>query len=67
MRDDTPSTNEFERRARQGEPGIAREFLEYLRHTRKWWISPVILLLFLLAGLIVLGGTGAAPFIYTLF
>ena len=67
MRHERPPVSEFERRAQQGGSGIAREFLDYLRHTRKWWISPIILLLFLLAGLIILGGTGAAPFIYTLF
>jgi hypothetical protein len=30
-------------------------------------MTPIVLMLLVLAGLIVLGGTGAAPFVYTLF
>lgn len=41
------------------------EFWHLLRHNKKWWLSPILLLL--LGALIVLGGTDAAPLIYTLF
>jgi uncharacterized protein DUF5989 len=57
----------FEREARAGGQGFAREFWAYLMHTKKWWITPIVVMLLLLAGLIILGSTGAAPFIYTLF
>jgi hypothetical protein len=58
---------EFEREAQRGGQGLAGDFWAYLMHTKKWWITPIIVMLLLLAGLIILGSTGAAPFIYTLF
>jgi hypothetical protein len=59
--------DEFEREAQTGGQGLAADFWAYMMHTKKWWITPIVVMLLLLAGLIVLGSTGAAPFIYTLF
>jgi len=47
--------------------GFLREFLDFLMHNKKWWLTPIIVVLLLLAVLIALGGSAAAPFIYTLF
>lgn len=47
--------------------GLMGEVWAFLVQTRKWWLTPILILLVLLGVLIVLGGTGAAPFIYTLF
>ena len=58
---------EFEQHAQGRQIGIVREFIDFLAHNKKWWLTPVILVLLLVGALIVLGGTGAAPFIYTLF
>ena len=38
-----------------------------LRENKKFWLIPLILGLLILGLLIFLGGTTAAPFIYTLF
>ena len=46
---------------------LLREFWDFLRHNKKWWLTPIILVLLLIGLLAVLGGTTAAPFIYTLF
>jgi hypothetical protein len=43
------------------------EFWAFLRHNKKWWLLPILLVLLLLGTVIVLMGSGAAPFIYTLF
>jgi len=43
------------------------ELALFLVQNRKWWLIPIALVLALLGVLIALGGTGAAPFIYTLF
>jgi hypothetical protein len=40
---------------------------DFLRYNKKWWLSPIILVLLLVGAVIILGGTSAAPFIYTLF
>jgi hypothetical protein len=58
--------DEFEKRAADS-PSLLREFWEFLGHTRKWWLVPILVVLLLLALLIMLSGTGAAPLIYTLF
>lgn len=64
----TPSdASSFEQEAMSGGQNLATEFWAYLMHTKKWWITPIVIMLLLLAGLIILGGTGAAPFVYTLF
>jgi len=49
------------------EQGLVGEFIDFLKHNKKFWLIPILLILFLLGLLIVLGGTSAAPFIYTLF
>lgn len=43
------------------------EFWEFVKHNKKWWLIPLLLMLLLLSALVLLGGTGVAPFIYTLF
>jgi uncharacterized protein DUF5989 len=48
-------------------PGVMGELWAFITHNKKWWLTPILLMLLLLGVLIVLGGTGAAPFIYTLF
>ena len=58
---------QFEEQADQARTGVARQFLDFLLHNKKWWLVPILLVLLLLGVLVMLGGTGAAPFIYTLF
>ena len=57
----------FSREAEASQPGLLREFWDFLRHNKKWWLAPIVIILALFGLLIVLAGTGAAPFIYTLF
>ena len=47
--------------------GVAAEFLYFLRRSKKWWLLPILIVLALLSVLVLLSGTAAAPFIYTLF
>ena len=47
---------------------ILAEFWKFLKVRKKWWLTPVVLVLVILGALIVFGqGSALAPFIYTLF
>ena len=58
---------EFSREAQAGQVGFFAEFWDFLLHNKKWWITPIVIVLLLVGVLVMLGGTAAAPFIYTLF
>ena len=63
-----PTTDaDFARRASEKQSGFMKEFWLFLRGNKKWWLTPIIAILLILGVLVVLGGTAAAPFIYTLF
>ena len=48
--------------------GILKEFWEFLRERRKWWLLPIVAFLLVLGSLLVLSqGSVVAPFIYTIF
>ena len=45
-----------------------KEFWEFLRERKKYWLLPIIIVLALFGALIVLSqGSAVAPFIYTIF
>ena len=47
---------------------IFYELWTFLRVRKKFWLTPIILILLLFGGLLVLSsGSAVAPFIYTLF
>jgi len=47
--------------------GLLAEVVGFLRHNKKWWLTPIIVALLLMGILVALGGSAVAPFIYTLF
>ena len=51
--------------ARSG--GVLAQMWGYIGESRKWWLIPIILMMLLLGIMFVIGGSGAAPFIYTIF
>lgn len=46
------------------QPGLLVEFWLFLRDNKKWWLLPLLLALLVLGVLVILSGTGLAPFIY---
>ncbi len=59
---------EFEKAASGDyETNLFWEFWHFLRTNKKWWLVPIILVLLMLGVVLVLAGSSAAPFIYTLF
>ena len=72
MSDETPPEHEsdagdFTRQAEEAPTGVLRELFDFMRHTKKWWLTPIILALLVLGLFTVFGSSVVAPFIYTLF
>lgn len=59
--------NRFEEAGAEKERGLLAEFGAMLRENKKYWMLPIIIVLLAFGILLLLGGTAAAPFIYTLF
>jgi hypothetical protein len=59
--------NRLEQQARSARTSLAAEFVAFLRDNKKWWLAPILIVTLGLGALILLGGSAAAPFIYTLF
>lgn len=59
--------NDFARHAEMKQAGFLAEMWEFISNNKKWWLTPIIVVLLAFGLLIALGGTAAAPFIYTLF
>jgi len=47
---------------------FVKEFWEFLKERKKYWLLPILLVLLIFGALIVLSqGSAVAPFIYTIF
>ncbi len=47
--------------------GLLAEFWDFLKHNKKWWLLPILVMILGMSALVVLGSSSVAPFIYTLF
>jgi hypothetical protein len=61
------SSNDFEQASTRRRSTIFGEFVHLMATNKKWWLLPIIMCLTVLALLAFFAGTGAAPFIYTIF
>ena len=59
--------DDFQAQAAGKRSSLAREILDFLAENKKWWLAPIIISILLLGLLVILAGSAAAPFIYTLF
>jgi drug/metabolite transporter superfamily protein YnfA len=47
---------------------ILKEFWQFLRERKKWWLAPIVIFLVMFGALLVFAkGSALAPFIYSLF
>jgi len=67
LKSGTRTQSAFEAAAPARPPSLARQFLEFLAQNKKWWLLPMLMVFALFGALLMLGGTAAAPFIYTSF
>lgn len=64
---DKQPTTEFERQASEADLGLIAEFIDFLKHSKKWWLTPIILVLLLIGAFLLITSSVAAPFIYPFF
>jgi hypothetical protein len=64
---DRKAATDFAQVVEQESGGILVEYFDFVRHNKKWWLLPLLVLLVLFSLLLVLSGSAAAPFIYSLF
>jgi len=57
----------FEQLSKEKRSSVLGEFWEFLKHNKKWWLMPIILMLLGLGLLVFLSSSALAPFIYPLF
>ncbi len=51
-----------------GKLSILKEFWDFLRVRKKWWLAPIMIILALFGSLIIFTqGSAVAPFVYTIF
>lgn len=60
------ASSQFVQQSEQQDPGLLVEFWDFLRYNGKWWMTPILIVLFLVAALLVLNALGLSPFVYTL-
>ena len=51
----------------QRNPSFLSDVFQFIRQRKKWYLIPVAVVIVVFALLVILGGTAAAPFIYTVF
>jgi hypothetical protein len=59
--------NSFEESATKRRSSLVGEFVYFLKQNKKWWLVPILIVLGAMGLLVIATGSGAAPFIYTLF
>jgi len=59
----------FESLAQEEQPGILADFWDFIVHNKRWWLTPIIVILLLVGALYIFAATvpAATPFIYTFF
>jgi hypothetical protein len=61
------SVSEFERQAEEAPSGLIEEFVDFLLHSKRWWLLPIIVVLLLMSALIWISGTSLGSFLYRLY
>jgi hypothetical protein len=46
---------------------VLAEFWAFLRHNKKWWLAPILVVLLAVGLLVILSGSALAPLLYPLF
>jgi hypothetical protein len=58
---------DFEEAASRRDESFLVEYLRFLSNNKKYWLIPIVAILLLIGLIVMLGGSAAGAFIYTLF
>ena len=64
---DTQDEQSFDEASRSDGGGLFSDLIAFMSENKKWWLIPILAVLGVLGVLIVFGGTGALPFLYSFF
>ena len=64
---DPRNEKDFAEQLGKQKTGFFAEFWAYLRHSKKWWMLPILVAVLVLGGMVLLSSTGLGPSIYALF
>ena len=67
MTEQPSQSDKFRAASQEKRIGLVRDFLDFLKHNKKWWLLPILITFALLGTLVLLHATGVGPFMYTLF
>jgi hypothetical protein len=63
-----PKESSFAQAGKQEQDvSVLTEFIRFLKHNKRWWMLPILLILLALGLLSILVNPATAPFIYSLF
>jgi hypothetical protein len=63
----TQESEHFAKLARARRRSLWLDVWQLLSEHKKWWLTPIVLMMLLLGWLALFAGGSAAPFLYTLF
>lgn len=61
------AANVFQQAAEEQQPGLIAEFIDFLKESKAWWLTPIVIVLALVGVLVLLSSSVVAPFIYPIF
>lgn len=64
---DKSQQEDFLQAAKGKERGLVAEFIAFMAENKLWWMTPILIVFGLVGVLLLLGATGFAPFIYTMW
>ena len=65
--DENDSGEGFAKQSQARSPSVLAEFVDFLIHNKKWWLTPIVLVLLILSFFVLMTNTALGPFIYVLF
>ena len=65
--DDLKTTESFRDSAKSPQPGILAELTQFMIHSKRWWLVPLMAVLLIMGLMILVTNTAIIPGIYMLF